>query len=130
MVHFCPTNTTITAEGTADLYLHHVFKHHGLPADIVSDRGLQFMLRFMRTLLESYDIKGNCSTAFHPESDGQTEWVNQILEQYLRIYCDYHQDDWSQLLPLAEFIHNNAKSASMGTSPFYTNYSQHPRHTI
>ena len=130
MAHFCPTNTTITAEGTADLYLHHVFKHHGLPADIVSDRGPQFVSRFTRALLESCDIKGNRSTAFHPESDGQTERVNQTLEQYLRIYCDYHQDDWSQLLPLAEFVYNNAKNVSTGTSPFYANYGRHPRHTI
>ena len=83
MAHFCPTNTTITAEGTADLYLQHVFKHHGLPTDIVSDRGPQFVSRFTHALLESCDIKGNCSTAFHPESDGQTERVNQTLEQYL-----------------------------------------------
>jgi len=54
------------------------------------------------------------------------ERVNQTLEQYLRIYCDYHQDDWSQLLPLAEFIYNNVKSVSMGTSPFYVNYGRHP----
>ena len=130
MAHFCPTNTTITAEGTADLYLCHVFKHHGPPADIISDRGPQFVSRFTHTLLESCDIKGNRSTVFHLESDGQTERVNQTLEQYLRIYCNYHQDDWSQLLPLAEFVYNNAKSASTGTSPFYANYGRHPRHTI
>ena len=88
------------------------------------------MSRFTRVLLESCDIKGNCSTAFHPESNGQTEQINQTLEQYLRIYCDYHQDNWSQLLPLAEFVYNNAKSASTGTSPFYANYGRHPCHTI
>ena len=130
MVHFCPTNTTIMAEGTADLYLCHVFKHYGLPMDIISDRGLQFMSRFTCALLESCDIKGNRFTAFHTESVRQTKRVNQTLEQYLQIYCDYHQDDWSQLLPLAEFVYNNAKSASTGTSPFYANYSRYPHHTI
>jgi len=90
MAYFCPTNTTITAEGTADLYLRHVFKHHGLPKDIVSDRGSQFVSKFTRPLLELCEVKGNRSTAFHPESDGQTERVNQMLEQYLRIYCSYH----------------------------------------
>ena len=130
MAHFIPTNTTITAEGTANLYLRHVFKHHGLPTDIVSDRGPQFVSKFTCALLGLYDIKGNRSTAFHLESDGQTERVNQILEQYLRIYCSYHQDDWSQLLPLTEFVYNNAKNASMGTSPFFANYGYHPRHTI
>ena len=73
MAHFCPTHTIITAEETADLYLYHVFKHHGLLMDIVSDRGPQFVSRFTCALLESCDIKGNHSTAFHPESDRQTE---------------------------------------------------------
>jgi len=104
MAHFIPTNSDVTAEQTADLYLRGVFKNHGLPIDIVSDRGTQFVSKFSRRLLELLDIKGNRSTAYHPESDGQTERVNQTLEQYLRIYCDFHQDDWNQLLPLAEFV--------------------------
>ena len=63
---------------------------------------------------------------YHPESDRQPERVNQTLEQYLRIYCDLHEDDWSQLLPLAEFTYNNAKNSSTQMSPFYTNYGYHP----
>jgi len=110
--------------------LQHVFKCHGLPVDIVSDRGTQFTSRFTRSLLELCDIKGIRSTAYHPQSDGQTERVNQSLEQYLRIYCDYHQDDWAQMLPLAEFVYNNAKHSSTQTSPFYANYGYHPRATI
>ena len=116
----------VTAEPTADLYLRNVFKNHGLPNDIVSDRGTQFVSKFSRCLLELLDIQGNRSTAYHPESDGQTERVNQTLEQYLRIYCDFHQDDWSQLLPLAEFTYNNAKNSSTQMSPFYANYGYHP----
>jgi Integrase zinc binding domain/RNase H-like domain found in reverse transcriptase/Chromo (CHRromatin Organisation MOdifier) domain/Integrase core domain len=127
MAHFIPTNSDVTAEQTADLYLKWVFKNHGLPIDIVSDRGTQFVSKFSRRLLELLDIKGNRSTAYHPESDGQTERVNQTLEQYLRIYCDFHQDDWSQLLPLAEFVYNNAKNSSTQMSPFYANYGYHPR---
>src|SRR5256714_10914032 len=92
------------------LYLRYVFKNHGLPKDIVSDRGTQFVSKFTCALLGLCDITANRSTSFHPESDGQTERVNQTLEQYLRIYCDYHQDNWSQLLPLAEFVYNNAKN--------------------
>ena len=80
MAHFIPTTTAITAEGTAQLYYRHVWKHHGLPADIVSDRGPQFVSRVTRQLLERLGIQGNCSTAFHPQLDGQTEWVNQTLE--------------------------------------------------
>jgi Reverse transcriptase (RNA-dependent DNA polymerase)/RNase H-like domain found in reverse transcriptase/Integrase zinc binding domain/Chromo (CHRromatin Organisation MOdifier) domain/Integrase core domain len=127
MAHFCPTNSNVTAEQTAQLYLQHVFKHHGLPDNIVSDRGTQFTSKFTHRLLELCDIKSNKSTAYHPQSDGQTERVNQVLEQYLRIFCDYQQDDWCQLLPLAEFAYNNAQSSSTGASPFYANYGYHPR---
>lgn len=130
MAHFVPTRSEIAAEGTADLYLRNVFKNHGLPEDIVSDRGTQFVAKFARRLLELLDVKGNRSTAYHPQSDGQTERTNQMMEQYLRIYCDYHQDDWSQLLPLAEFAYNNAKNVSTGVSPFYANYGYHPRATL
>ena len=130
MAHFVATNSNITAEGTADLYLKNIFKNHGLPEDIVSDRGSQFVAKFTRRLLEIVEVKGNRSTAYHPQSDGQTERTNQTMEQYLRIYCDYHQDDWSQLLPLAEFVYNNAKSSSTGMSPFYANYGYHPRATL
>jgi hypothetical protein len=127
MAHFCPTSSNVTAEQTAQLYLQHIFKHHGLPENIISDRGTQFTSKFTRRLLELCDIKSNKSTAYHPQSDGQTERVNQVLEQYLRIFCDYQQDDWSQILPLAEFVYNNAQNASTGVSPFYANYGYHPR---
>src|SRR6202035_2470125 len=92
MAHFCPTTTNVNAEETARLYLKHVFKHHGLPDDIVTDRGTQLTSRFTTSLLQFCNIRSNKSTAFHPQSDGQTERVNQILEQYLRIFCDYHQE--------------------------------------
>jgi hypothetical protein len=127
MARFCPTHSDVTAEQTAQLYLRHVFKDHGLPGDIVSDRGQQFTSRFTRQLLKLCDIQGNRSTAYHPQSDGQTERVNQNLEQYLRFYCDYRQDDWFQLLPLAEFVYNNASHASTKVSPFFANYGRHPR---
>jgi hypothetical protein len=130
MAHFCPTTTKVTAEETAHLYLDHVFKHHGLPTDIVSDRGPQFTSHLMTALLELCDIKGNKSTAFHPQSDGQTERVNQILEQYLRIFCDYQQDNWRSLLPLAEFAYNNAKHSATQVSPFFANFGYHPRCSI
>ena len=129
MAHFAPTNSDVTAEQMAELYLRNVFKNHGLPKDIVSDRGTQFVSKFTRRLLELLDVKGNRSTAYHPESDGQAERVNQTLEQYLRIYCDFHQDDWYKLLPLAEFVYNNAKSSSTGMAPFFANYGYHPRAT-
>jgi len=95
MAHFVATNSNITAEGTGDLYLRNIFKGHGLPEDIVSDRGSQFVSKFTRRLLELVEVKGNRSTAYYPQSDGQTERTNQTMEQYLRVYCDYRQDNWS-----------------------------------
>ena len=76
MAHFCPTTSTVTAEQTAQLLLQHVFKAHGLPADIVSDRRSQFNSLFTCQLLKLCHIKGNRSTAYHRQSDGQTERVN------------------------------------------------------
>ena len=130
MAHFCPTITNVMAEESAQLYLRHVFKHHGLPDDIVSDRGPQFTARFTNRLLQLCKIHSNKSTAYHPQSDGQTEQINQILEQYLRTYCDYQQDNWYELLPLAEFAYNNAKHKSTQFSPFFANYGHHPRVTL
>ena len=129
MAHFTSTTSNITAEQMAQLYLQNVFKLHGLPKEVVSDRGPQFTSKFTRRLLELCDIKSNKSTAYHPQSDGQTERINQVLEQYLRIFCDYQQDDWYQLLPLAEFAYNNAQHSSTGVSPFYANNGHHPRAT-
>ena len=67
---------------------------------------------------------------YHPEGDGQTERMNQTLEQYLRVYCNYQQDNWSKLLPLAEFAYNNTPSATTGVSPFFTNKGYHPNITV
>ena len=76
------------------------------------------------------DIHSNKSTAFHPQSDGQTEHVNQILEQYLRIFCDYQQDNWLDILSLVEFAYNNVKHSSIRMSPFFANYGLHLRCTL
>jgi hypothetical protein len=127
MAHFIPANTTDTAATFARQFIDRVFRLHGLPADIVSDRGPIFRSRWWKEVLRSLRVTPNMSTAHHPQSDGQTERVNQILEQYLRTYCDYLQDDWCDLLPLAEFAYNNAPQASTGDSPFYLNYGYHPR---
>ena len=127
MSHFLPTTTKVTAEETADIYFQQVFRLHGFPNDIVSDRGTQFTSKFWSRLMELCAIKQNMSTAYHPQTDGQTERVNQILEQYLRIFCNYQQDNWQSLLTLAEFTYNNTKHASTTISPFFANYGYHPR---
>jgi hypothetical protein len=127
---FIPTNTIDTAKDLAQHFITHVFSKHGLPADIVSDRGRLFVSKFWSSLCQALDITSNLSTAYHPETDGQTERVNQILEQYLRIYTNYQQDDWTSQLPLAEFVYNNTPHSATGVSPFFANKGYHPRLTI
>jgi RNase H-like domain found in reverse transcriptase/Reverse transcriptase (RNA-dependent DNA polymerase)/Integrase zinc binding domain/Chromo (CHRromatin Organisation MOdifier) domain len=126
MAHFIPTTIKTSAQETARLFFDNVFRLHGLPEDIVSDRGTQFTSKFFTSLMDLCSIQQNLSTAFHPQSDGQTERVNQTLEQYLRAYCDYQQDNWTDLLNLAEFAYNNSSHASTHVSPFYANYGYHP----
>src|SRR3979490_470369 len=75
-------------------------------------------------------MKLHYTSGYHPEGDGQTECTNQTLEQYLRVYCNYQQDNWASLLPLAEFAYNNAPSATTGILPFFTNKDYHLNLTI
>ena len=103
MVLFIPMFSNIDSREVATLFLHHVFAKHGTPSDITSDWGKHFTSWFWTSLCEILGIKGNLSIAYHPETDGQTERVNQILEKYLCIYINYQQDDWENLLLLAEF---------------------------
>jgi len=106
-VYFIPTHTTVTAEGAARLFLHHVWKLHGLPKRVVSDRGPQFVASFTKELYRLLGVRLSSSTAWHPQTDGQTERVNQELDQFLRLFVNKWQNDWYDLLPIAEFQHNN-----------------------
>ena len=81
-----------------------------------------FTSHFWRRLLELCGIRANRSSAFHPQTDGQTEWLNSVLEQHLRMYCDYQQTDWASPLPLAEFSYNNSKHSATSLTPFFANY--------
>ena len=130
MAHFIPTTTTVTAEGIASLFFEHVFTKHGTPVDIVSDRGSKFTSQFFTSLGELLGIKLNFSTPYHPQTDGQTERVNQSLEQYLRFYVNYNQDNWAKLLPLAEFAYNNSPHSSTKLSPFFANMGFHPNLSV
>jgi len=105
--HFILTHTTVTAEEAARLFLHQVWKLHSLLKCVVSDRGPQFIARFTRELYRLLGIKLASSTAWHPQTDRQTECVNQELDQYLWLFVNEQQDDWYDLLPMAEFQHNN-----------------------
>jgi len=91
-----PTNAELTAAGTAELFKTHIFKRFGLPRGVVSDRGPQFVSRFISELYKGLGIKGLPSTAYHPQTDGQTERANQEIEHFLRLYVNYEQDDWAK----------------------------------
>lgn len=110
----------------AKLFLKFVFAKHGAPIDIVSDRGKLFVSKFWSSLCKLLGVKSNLSTAYHPETDGQTERINQILEQYLRLYTNYQQDDWVSFLPLAEFAYNNTPHSATQVSPFFANKGYNP----
>ena len=127
MSHFIPCVESLNAEELCDLVIKQVVRYHGLPDSIVSDRGPQFVSKFWKTLLGLFGIKASLSTTAHPQTDGQTERMNQNLEQYLRSYTNYLQDDWSQLLCYAEFAINNVVNVSTGKSPFEVNYGFNPR---
>ena len=105
--HFMSTVTTISSIGAARLYIRHVWKHHGLPKRVISDRGPQFVAEFTREIYRLLGIKLAATTAYHPQGDGQTERVNQELEQFLQLFINQRQDDWDDLLPFVEFQYNN-----------------------
>jgi hypothetical protein len=125
--HFIATHTTITAVGAARLFLREVWKHHGTPRVVVSDRGPQFVADFTRELYRLIGIKLATSTAYHPQTDGQTERVNQELEQFLRLFVNQRQDDWEELLALGEFQYNNHVHSSTQQTPFMVDSGRHPR---
>ena len=105
---FNPTHDTITSPELTQLFLLHIFAKHGVPAHVTSDWGSEFVLHFFWSLGKALDMKLHFTLGYHPEGDGQTERANQTLEQYLQMYCNYQQDNWLDLLPLAEFAYNNA----------------------
>jgi hypothetical protein len=125
--HFIACNESINSSGLADLFIANVFRLHGLPDDIISDRGPVFRSLFWKTLLSKLNVVPKYSTAYHPQTDGQTERVNQTLEQYLRCYVCFSQDNWVYLLPFAEFAYNNSVATSTRHSPFFSNYGFHPK---
>ena len=126
MRRFIPMHE-ITARALADKFIQYVCSQFGLPQSIVTDRGKQFDSTFWKRMCEGWNCDRDMSTAFHPETDGQSENANQFLEQYLRQYCCYLQNDWVKWLPMAEFAANNHVSETTKCSPFFANYGRHPR---
>ncbi|GMF49875.1 unnamed protein product [Phytophthora fragariaefolia] len=126
MVHLTPVSDTVTVAETAAHFVDCVFRHHGLPESIVSDRDPRFTSAFWTALFQLLGTKLSMSTAAHPETDGQTERVNRVVEDVLRSYAT-SCTSWSKFKPLAEFALNNAEHGSTGVTPFFANNARHPR---
>jgi hypothetical protein len=124
MVHLTPVHATVTAEESAAIFVDIAFRHHALPLDIVSDREPRFTLAFWTRLFQLLGTRLRMSTAAHPETDGQTERANRVVEDMLRSYTNA---SWSEFLPMVEFALNNSVHASTGLTLFYVNNARHPR---
>ncbi|KAE9175010.1 hypothetical protein PF005_g25595 [Phytophthora fragariae] len=118
---------SVTAPQTAQLFVDDVFRHHGLPEAFLSDRDPRFVSHFWQHLFRLLGTRLDMSTADHPQTDGQTERVNHVLEDILRSVCAAELTKWSTLLPQVEFALNNAVHSSTGFTPFYVNGLRHPR---
>ena len=127
IAHFIPTTERTSAEGLAWLFRDNIQKLHGLPDSIILDRGPQFATEIMKELNQMLGIDTKLLTAFHPQTDGQTERMNQELEQYFRIFINHRQKQWPEQLETAEFIYNNKVHTGTKVSPFQANHGQNPR---
>ena len=124
VAHFIPVKTTYTSAKLAKIYMTRIVCLHGVPRTIVSDRGTQFTSKFWNQLHETLGTRLEFSTAFHPQTDGQTERVNQILEDMLRACALDYGSSWDDNLPYAEFSYNNSYQASLKMSPFQALYGR------
>lgn len=126
MVHYAPSKDTATAPQVARIFFDRVVTLHGLPKVIISDRGSKFTGTFWKELFQLSGTKLAFSTAFHPQTDGQSERANRTLGEMLRAYVNHRQDDWDVHLSTVEFAYNNSVNPSTGYTPFYLNYGRHP----
>jgi hypothetical protein len=126
MAYFIPFKESHTAEDLAYVVLRVVSSAHGTPGDMVSDRGNTFVAKFTNALNARLGTNHKISTAYHKETDGQTERINQIIETMLRCYINFEQNNWVELLPVMQLAYNSAPSESTGKSPFFLNYGFEP----
>jgi hypothetical protein len=124
--YMIPTTETIDANTMAFLLFRYIFANHGTPQKMTSDRDKLFTSKMWQSFADLVGIEHRLSTAYHPRTNGQTERTNQTLEQYLRHYVNYQQDDWAKLLPMAQFAYNNAMHATTKETPFFANYGCNP----
>ena len=127
MAHFVATTEEITAERLVRLFKNNMWKLHGLPESMISDRGPQFTAELTKELNKMLGIETRLATAFHPQTDEQTERMNQELEQYLRFFVEHRQKDWPEWLASAEFTVNNKAYTVTKVSPFIANYGRELR---
>ena len=118
--------TNISLEGITKIYRDKIWKLHRIPRKILSDRGPQFALKFMKELTKALGMKRQLLTAYYLQTDGQTERINQEIGIFLRHYVNYQQDDWTNWLATAEFQYNDKQHVATGKTPFELNFGQHP----
>lgn len=126
--HFIPLSHPFTALSVAKLFLQHIYRLHGLPTSIVSDRDRVFTSQLWQELFRLADVSLKMSTAYHPQMDGQMERVNQCMETFLRCFVNACPSKWLNWIYLAEYWYNTSWHSSLGFSPFYVLYGHHPRH--
>lgn len=124
--HFIPLSHPYRAADVAQSFLDHVYKLYGLPSSLITDRDPIFTSRFWKELMNKLNIRLNMSSAYHPQTDGQTERVNQCLENYLRSMVFTQQKRWIKWLPLVEWWYNTSFHSSLKTSPFHALYGYPP----
>ena len=129
MSHFIPFPKVPSAADTASAFMNNIFRIHGLPSEIISDRGSQFTSKFWSAICKSFNITTKLASPFHHQTNGLTERVNSVIEQYLRCYSNFKGSDWYNFLFLAEFSYNNSIQESIKHSPFYANYGYNPRYS-
>ena len=125
--HFIPVKVTYNAEKLAKLYILEIVRLHGVPLSIISDRGTQFTSKFWKTLHAKLGTRLDLSTAFHPQTDGQSERPIQVLEDMLRACVIEFGGHWDSFLPLAEFSYNNSYHSSIDMAPFEALYGRRCR---
>jgi hypothetical protein len=118
MVHLWPCTDAVTAEETMEIFLKAVWRIHGVPKEIVSDRDPRFVSDFWQALHKRLGTRFNMSTANHPQTDGQAERANGLIEEVLRSYVNIHQNDWDEHLSTVEYAANDAVQASTGVTAF------------
>ena len=124
--YFIPYKESSTTQDLAYAFIRVIASQHGLPKQLISDRDKLFTSNFWKSLMQKLGVKHSLSTAFHPQTDGQTERLNQTLEQYLRCYVNYEQNNWVELLPTAQWAYNSSDNEAISMSPFKANYGYDP----